>query len=281
MPVLRLAAAANVRPRPAQRGEGGERGRRCLVGDCPSPLPSPRCAGRGQTIVEQRAFKPFFGHPLRADRTGWPPPGGRPAGSAGRQGWRRAHGAARSRHGPGQLPAAVGLALGAAGARRRPAIQRAVVATRPAGLPARPPGSATRTRTVRPAAADGADQEGALGPQVVEGDVLPPGGQGREDAQHATPALQQHLVHRLGGGQRRLDDRARLEVHGVGLDEARRAARRGSGRRPRPCPAATRWPRPPRRSSPAAPPRSRSSGPAIVRSAPARSAAAPVTRRSG
>lgn len=69
-------------------------------------------------------------------------------------------------------------------------------------------------------AAGGADEEGALGAELVEGGVGPGGGHGGEDADLAAPALEEHLVDGAGAGERGLDDGAGFEIHGVGLGVA-------------------------------------------------------------
>jgi hypothetical protein len=69
-------------------------------------------------------------------------------------------------------------------------------------------------------AARGADEEGTLGAELVEGGVGPGGGHGGEDADLAAPALEEHFVDGARAGERGLDDGAGFEIHGVGLGVA-------------------------------------------------------------
>jgi hypothetical protein len=65
-------------------------------------------------------------------------------------------------------------------------------------------------------AAPGADEEGALGPEVAELDVLPRCGQGREDADRTRFVAQaEALLHKeaLGGGFWRMMGRLRFTTH--------------------------------------------------------------------
>src|SRR5439155_936416 len=84
--------------------------------------------------------------------------------------------------------------------------------TYPAGQrPARLAGQTPAADELRPAVpAYRADQERAFRADVVPRRVGPGRRRTREDPQHATPALHGHVVHRLGSGQRRLDDRPGL-----------------------------------------------------------------------
>ena len=53
----------------------------------------------------------------------------------------------------------------------------------------------------------------------MHGDVGPGTRGTGEDPQDPAPTAEQHVVQRLRGRQRRLDDRGALLVHGVGVDE--------------------------------------------------------------
>ena len=64
----------------------------------------------------------------------------------------------------------------------------------------------------------GTDQEGSLAPQIVKDKIFPSRWDGRENPEAASPALEEHIVKRLGSREGCFNILTALGVHGIGHD---------------------------------------------------------------